>query len=121
MDNRTRIQDKNAAGRQDKTVSPWGRDPQATIRILRPHVVADRCGVHQLTVRRWATDPKYADLGFPKLVQVGDNTVGFYEHEIDEYLANLPRTKATQTATAQAAEAQAEADEEEAEAGAVEA
>jgi predicted DNA-binding transcriptional regulator AlpA len=54
-------------------------------------------------VKRWAADPKSAHLNFPRPIQLGDNAVGFYEHEIDEYLANRPRTKASEAA-AQASE-----------------
>ena len=38
------------------------------------------------TIRRWATDPKYAHLNFPKPLDTGDNSVGFVEAEIDSWL-----------------------------------
>ena len=50
---------------------------------------ARKCGNKSvITPRRWATDPRYAHLNFPKPVQLGDNSVGFVEEEIDEWLAN---------------------------------
>jgi predicted DNA-binding transcriptional regulator AlpA len=30
-------------------------------------------------------------LGFPKPVQLADGTVGYFEHEVDEWLAGRPR------------------------------
>ena len=55
--------------------------------ILRPKATAVKCGVVPITIRRWATDPKYPHLNFPKLVSLGDNSVGIIEEEIDEWLA----------------------------------
>ncbi len=54
--------------------------------ILRPKATAVKCGVVTITVNRWATDPKYADMGFPKPFPLGANSVGFIEKEIDEWL-----------------------------------
>ena len=54
--------------------------------ILRPKATAEKCGVTTITVHRWATDPKYAHLGFPKPISLGDNSVGHIEGEIDKWL-----------------------------------
>ena len=54
--------------------------------IIRRVPTAKKCGVVALTVDRWADDPRYAHLKFPKKVQLGDNTVGFVEHEINDWL-----------------------------------
>ena len=54
--------------------------------ILRPKATAKKCGVTTITVHRWATDPKYAHLGFPKPIPLGDNSVGHIEGEIDKWL-----------------------------------
>jgi predicted DNA-binding transcriptional regulator AlpA len=57
------------------------------MRIIRIKTAAERCDVVPLTIRRWATDPKYLHLGFPKLIDLGDNSVGLVEEEFDEWLA----------------------------------
>ena len=54
--------------------------------ILRPKATAVKCGVVPITIRRWATDPKYARMNFPKPVELGENSVGFVEAEIDAWL-----------------------------------
>ena len=54
--------------------------------ILRPKKTAVKCGVVPITINRWATDPKYAHMNFPKPVSLGDNSVGFVESEVDDWL-----------------------------------
>ncbi len=54
--------------------------------ILRPKATAVKCGVVPITINRWATDPKYAHMNFPKPVPLGANSVGFVEAEIDAWL-----------------------------------
>lgn len=51
----------------------------------RPKTVAERYDVHPRTVMRWATDPRYAHLGFPKPVPMADNTTTFNNDELDTY------------------------------------
>ncbi len=55
--------------------------------ILRPKATAVKCGVAPITIHRWATDPKYAQLRFPKKIVLGDNSVGYIEEEVDAFLA----------------------------------
>ena len=56
--------------------------------ILPYKATAHKCGdKSKMTIRRWATDPKYAHLNFPKPISLGDNSVGFVEGEIDGWLA----------------------------------
>lgn len=59
--------------------------------ILRRKTVSKRCDAHVTSVMRWATNPKYAHLNFPRPVQMADGSVGFYEHEVDAWLAARPR------------------------------
>ncbi len=59
------------------------------MRIIRIKTAAERCDVVPLTTRRWAPDPKYAHLNFPKLLDLGDNSVGLIEEEFDAFLAEL--------------------------------
>ncbi len=54
--------------------------------ILRPKATAVKCGVVPITIRRWATDPKYAHMNFPKPISLGKNSVGFVESEVDGWL-----------------------------------
>ena len=57
------------------------------MKILRRRETAARCGnVATITVDRWADDPRYAHLNFPKKVQLGANSCGFVETEIDAWL-----------------------------------
>ena len=57
------------------------------MKIIRRRETAEKCGkVATLTVDRWADDPRYAHLNFPKKVHLGDNSVGFVEHEINDWL-----------------------------------
>ncbi|MGM0583388.1 MAG: helix-turn-helix transcriptional regulator [Pseudomonadota bacterium] len=74
---------------QSKTLS-------AGVRVLRWGKVAEKIGTHVSTVRRWASDdPKYAHLGFPKPIELGDGSGGFIESEIDDWLLNRPRVEAS--------------------------
>ena len=54
--------------------------------ILRYKTAAVKCDVSQITIRRWATQPEYAHMGFPKPVSLGDSSVGFVEAEVDAWL-----------------------------------
>lgn len=54
--------------------------------ILRYAGTAQKCDVTKITIRRWATNPDYAHLNFPKPVELGDNSVGFVESEVDSWL-----------------------------------
>ena len=55
--------------------------------ILRPKAMASKCGVTPITIHRWAHDPKYAHLDFPKPIPLGDNSVGYIDEEGDAWLA----------------------------------
>ena len=57
------------------------------MKILRPKVTAEKCGVVTITIHRWASDPKYEHLNFPKPIPLGENSVGYVEEEIDDWLA----------------------------------
>jgi predicted DNA-binding transcriptional regulator AlpA len=46
-------------------------------------------------LRRLMYDPAYAHVGFPKAVQVSAGRIGWYEHEIDDFLKNRPRREPT--------------------------
>ena len=64
-------------------------DTRTTVRTKAE--VARQCGVHPVTVMRWATDPAYADLGFPAPVRLGEARVGFLADEVDTWLRSRPR------------------------------
>lgn len=55
--------------------------------ILRYKATALKCDVTPITIRRWATHPQYESMGFPKPVSLGDNSVGFVEQEVNDWLA----------------------------------
>ncbi len=54
--------------------------------ILRYTAAARKCGVHRMTLYRWATQPEYEHMHFPKIVTLGANSVGFIEAEVDAWL-----------------------------------
>ena len=68
------------------------------LRILRRKEVRNKTGESDST-----RDRKEKKGVFPKRVQLGSNSIGWYEHEIDEYLANLPRGNAEEPKFATAA------------------
>lgn len=73
------------------------------MKILRKPAAAAKVGANVRTLERWASDPKYAHLNFPKLVPVGPNISGFVESEIDDWIASragLRDGMATQSAEA---------------------
>lgn len=53
------------------------------IRILREAAVRERIPVHPVTRYRWEKAGR-----FPRRVRLGPNSVGWYEHEIDAWLAS---------------------------------
>ena len=55
-------------------------------RILRKKTTAQLLDVSTRTVDRWATDPSYSHMNFPKPVPLGENSVGFLESEIDAWI-----------------------------------
>ena len=55
--------------------------------IIRIKTAARKCEVVPLTIRRWAKDPKYRHLNFPKLLDLGDNSVGLIDEEFDGWIA----------------------------------
>ncbi len=54
--------------------------------VIRPKATAIKCGVAPITIHRWATDPKYSYLNFPKPIPLGENSVGYIEEEVDAFL-----------------------------------
>ena len=56
------------------------------LRILRMPEVCARTGYSKTTIYRLEAEGR-----FPKRVKCGENMTGFFEHEVAEYLANLPR------------------------------
>lgn len=57
-------------------------------KVIRLPAVQTKVNASRSTIHRWELDPSS---GFPKRVRLGENSVGWYEHEIDEWLANRPR------------------------------
>ncbi len=57
------------------------------MKILLYRDVARKVGISRMTVYRWATRPECDHLQFPKPIDLGDNSVGFLEAEIDAWLA----------------------------------
>lgn len=61
--------------------------------ILRYKATAQKCDVTPITIRRWATLPEYSAMKFPKPVALGENSVGFVEQEINDWLADRAATR----------------------------
>ena len=69
------------------------------MKILRRSEVVERCGYSAVHLRRLERDGK-----FPTRVALGPNAVGWYEHEIEEWLRSRPRKWAHAVATAEGGE-----------------
>ncbi len=67
------------------------------MRLLTYKQLVDEKGIRfsRTHLRRLMYDPKYAHLGFPTAVQLSEGRVGWYEHEIDDFLKNRPRREPT--------------------------
>ena len=57
--------------------------------ILRYPAACRKCGVNRMTLYRWATQPEYKHMHFPKPVTLGANSVGFVEEEIDRLKVHI--------------------------------
>ena len=68
---------------QSKT--PPDGDP---LTIQRAPTVAKRIGVDARTIRRWEMAGK-----FPRRVEIGPNCIGYFKHEVDEWIANRARRR----------------------------
>jgi predicted DNA-binding transcriptional regulator AlpA len=69
------------------------------MRIIDKRETARKCGnVHHSTLVRWANEPRFQHLRFPRPVQVSDGRVGWLESEIDEWIASRPRITAREVA-----------------------
>lgn len=69
--------------------TPPNRAPRREHRaILRKSAVCQRVGLSPVQVWRKATDPED---DFPELIQLGPNSVGWYENEIDAWIDSRPR------------------------------
>ena len=55
--------------------------------VIRPKATAIKCGVAPITIHRWSSDPKYFYLNFPKKLRLSENSVGFIEEEVDDWIA----------------------------------
>ena len=62
--------------------------------ILKYRATAQKCDVTPITIRRWATQPDYNHMGFPKPVPLGANSVGFVEAEVDRWLEDRAASRA---------------------------
>ncbi|MFO1036310.1 MAG: AlpA family phage regulatory protein [Geminicoccaceae bacterium] len=66
------------------------REPQAAPpRLLRYEQVHERVPYTRQHLSRLEKAGS-----FPRRVQIGPNSVGWFEHEVEEWLANLPRAGA---------------------------
>jgi prophage regulatory protein len=52
---------------------------------------------------RWARDPVYAHLGFPKPVRIGANSIAFVESEIEDWLLSRIAARDGQPSSGEAA------------------
>lgn len=57
-------------------------------KVIRLTSVQAKVNASRSTIYRWESDPKS---GFPQRVQLGANSVAWYEDEIDAWLATRPR------------------------------
>lgn len=60
-------------------------------RIIRLTAVQAKVNASRSTIYRWEADP---ESGFPQRILLGTNSVGWYEDEIEAWLASRPRASA---------------------------
>ncbi len=61
---------------------------QVHLRVIPPKQTADRAGVSVRTLQRMVREGRAVTP-----VKVSDGRIGFYEHEVQAWLAALPRTR----------------------------
>jgi len=66
-------------------------------KILRCREVEKRTGYCRMTIWRRSSDP---DDSFPEARRLGQNSIGWLEAEIDEWLENLAKVSSAQKASA---------------------
>lgn len=70
----------------------------APTRILRDSEVSKRVPVHKVTRYRWEQKGL-----FPRRVRLGPNSVGWYEHEVEAWLASRSTDTLSATGTTEPA------------------
>jgi predicted DNA-binding transcriptional regulator AlpA len=60
----------------------------SALRVLPPEITADRAGISKRSLERYVREGRA-----PTPVRIGKGRIGFYEHEVQAWLANLPRTR----------------------------
>jgi len=60
----------------------------ALLRVLPPEVTAHRAGISKRSLERYVKQGQA-----PTPVRLGKGRIGFYEHEVQAWLAALPRTR----------------------------
>jgi len=61
-------------------------------RLLRRHQLRERLGVSLSTIANWRKkDGRWYDPTFPQPIQLGINSVGYFEDEIEAWLASRNR------------------------------
>lgn len=63
--------------------------PVAPLSLVPPQAAADRLGLNLRTLQRMV---KKGTIPAPVRIR-GSNRIGFYDHELQEFLATLPRTR----------------------------
>ena len=58
------------------------------VAVLRKKEVSSRAGLGETQIKTLVRENK-----FPTPVQLGPNSVGWYEHEVDEWLLDRPRVE----------------------------
>ena len=58
------------------------------MRVIRLKEVAKRTGLSRSTIYQMLSSGT-----FPQPIKLGERAIAFYEHEVDDWLANKPRVK----------------------------
>jgi prophage regulatory protein len=64
------------------------KEAPTALKLLPPKETADRYGASIRTLQRMVREGQA-----PTPVRVSPGRIGFYEHEVQEWLASLPRTR----------------------------
>jgi len=60
----------------------------APLKVLPPKDTAERAGISVRSLQRYVREGEA-----PAPVKIGKGRIGFYEHEVQAWLASLPRTR----------------------------
>lgn len=80
----TKTSDTHQAREDQKATDPWSRFNHNKSQILRPRDLPKMLGISRTTCWRLSKDPAS---GFPKRIRLSSGAVGFFLHQLEDWLA----------------------------------